>query len=302
MKRTVLSLIASCLLVACMSEESSLPDVETVDGALHFRDVEAFSRTIESLQAGGAQDLLEFEERMGFRDSLRRSAQYSDKDATSPLPVNIKDDVFAALVNSRGIFYVAGTIHKIGADYEYALKGGTESELSLLLAAGGASRDDGRLAVHRIGGRDSKQAISANAFSGIDSVIDDIGTDPGGNAKRVVKEAWSRNYLLYASNGVNLTTQSYRRTCGLCSKKWRDSAVSYLKVAVHSRQYSSITGSGMWFELNKQEEVYSYHHIQKVMDYVAGTGVWIDTDYIDCTYTYVPDDGVRHDDFIHWGS
>lgn len=300
MKRIVMSLAVFCLLAACISDESSAPEVEVKDGALHFRDAAVFSSIISSLHAGGPQELQAFEERLGFHDSLRRAASARGEAEVSL--VNIKDDAFATLVNSRGVFYVAGTIHKIGADYEYALEGGTEEELSHLLSAGGASAAASRLSVHRIGGRDSKQAISANAFSGIDSVIDAIGTDPSGNAKRVVKEAWSRNYLLYASNGVNLTTQSYRRTCGLCSKKWRDSAVSYLKVAVHSRQYSSITGSGMWFELNKQEEVYSYHHIQKVMDYVAGTGVWIDTDYIDCTYTYVPDDGVRHDDFIHWGS
>ncbi len=300
MKRMVMLLLVHGLLAACVSEDPSVPEVEVQDGALHFRDAEAFARTISALHAKGARELQAFEERLGFHDSLRRASttRKEDEDAL----VNIKDDAFATLVNARGVFYVAGAIHKIGADYEYALQGGTEEELESLLATGVAGRDDRRLAVHRIGGYDRKQELSPNAFSGIDSVIDDIGTDPGGNAKRVVKEAWSRNYLLYASNGVNLTTQSYRRTCGLCSKKWRDSAVSYLKVAVHSRQYSSITGSGMWFELTKQEEVYSYHHIQKVMDYVAGTGVWIDTDYIDCTYTYVPDDGVRHDEFIHWGS
>lgn len=300
MKRTVLLLLVHCLVAACMSDDMSTPEVEVKDGALHFRDAETFSRTISSLHAKGVKELVAFEERMGFHDSLRRATSTHKEGEVSP--VNIKDDAFATLVNSRGVFYVAGTVHKIGAEYEYALQGGTEEELDLMLSTGISAEDERRLAVHRIGGHDSKPEISPQAFSGMESVIDDIGTDPGGNPKRVVKEAWSRNYLLYASNGVNLTTQSYRRTCGLCSKKWRDSAVSYLKVAVHSRQYSSITGSGMWFELTKQEEVYSYHHIQRVMDYVAGTGVWIDTDYIDCTYTYVPDDGVRHDDFIHWGS
>ena len=273
-------------------------ELRVEDGAIHFRDIDAFSRIMSRLHDHGVSSLDEFEQQIGFSDSLR-SARLEQEHDPSLDAIDIKDAFFATAVNRRGVFYIGDTVHKIGSEYEYAQEGGDEESLARLIADNEAS-PRGNLIVHRILGQDRRQASLLPHFSGMESIIKGIGTDPGGAPKRVVMEAWSRNYLTYASNGVNLTTESYRKTCGLCSKKWRDSAVPYLKVTVQSRQYSSITGTGYWFVLNSEEEVYSYHHIQEVMDYVVGTGVWIDTDYIDCTYTYIPDDYIRRDDFVHW--
>jgi hypothetical protein len=115
-----------------------------------------------------------------------------------------------------------------------------------------------------------------------------VGSEP----KRVVMDAWSRNYALYASNGVNITTESYRKTCGLCAKKWRDSAVEFLKVDATTVCYPSVNGVGGWETVSKSAQVTSYHHVQQVLEYVVAVvgAAWIDTQFIDCTYTYKRDD------------
>jgi hypothetical protein len=282
--------------------ENQIPvDLKVRDGVVHFENQLAFNKTMELLHKNGPSQLENFERSIGFTNSLR-SKLLSIENEELP-PVNIKDLFFASVVNSEGVFFIGNTIHKITEEFEFAMPNGDEKLLTEALANRTSEKfKDAGIVEHRIISRDFSNAH----FSGESQQSQSLGTDQSGNSKRIVMQAWSRNYLAYASNGVNLNTESYRRTCGLCSKKWRDSAVEYIKVSVESRQYSSITGTGYWFVLNKEEEAYSYDHVQKIMDYVVGTGVWIDTEYIKCTYSWIggssvnPIDYTLYNTFIEW--
>lgn len=292
------------------AEGGRLRGVVVIDNTVHFDDIDAFSEAMDLAHSMGFQRLGEFEKLIGIENSLRSklllaAIEESEGSETGAPSLYPHDLFFASILNENGVFYNGGTIHKVTDEYEYALEGGDEETLERAVASqlGGVSSYPG-LQVHRITDTlaFSKKGSNGplNVLTGMHTIFEDMGTDPGGNPKRACLEAWSRNYLTYASNGVNLTTQSYRKG-GLWGKKdWRDSAVSYMKVDVESRQYSSISGTGYWVTLQEQEEAWSYHHIQEVMDYVVGGGVWIDTDYIDCTYTYVRDNGVTVNKFVHW--
>ncbi len=265
--------------------------------ALRFDSIKAFQETMNYLNSLPIEKLEEYENQLGFANSLRSRLMVSDSEEISDevLKINVKDFRLATVVNSKGIYYIGNVIHKITDSFEFAMENGNEETLL------NAERDDLKvdgLVKHKITGFTSAIPKENGRFSGKESIIIPIANDPSGNSKRVTMEAWSRNYLTYASNGVNLITESFRRTCGLCSRKWRDSAVQYMKVNSVSRHYPSVGGSGLWLILNNQEEAYSYHNIQKVIDYVAGFGVWIDTDYID--YTTIDDANVRRDNFVHW--
>lgn len=303
-------------LAGCGTEDSSsypegesLRGIAVINNTVHFEDVAAFSEAMRVAHSMGVERLGEFEEIIGMENSLRSNLlanRDEEGDELNEHPVGYPHDLFfASVLNADGIFYLGDTIHKVTDDYEYALVGGDEESLNEILASRDGLPAHPGLKVHQITGDLGDEGKEGDApqrvLTGMHTIIRDIGTDPSGNPKRVVMEAWSRNYLTYASNGVNLTTQSYRRGGLFGRKDWRDSAVYYLKVDVESRQYSSIAGVGSgWYVINSQEEAWSYHHIQEVMEYLVGTGVWLDTDYIDCTYTYVPDDGIQRDEFVHW--
>lgn len=264
---------------------------------LRFRSLDSFEETMKYLNSIPLSKLADFEEKIGFFNSLR-SRLMVPEDVEIPeaiTSINVKDLRLASVINIRGVYYIGNTIHKITDDFEYAVEGGNEQILEDAISG----KETNKFIKHKITGFTSSSEGDVR-FSGKESQTIALANDPGGNSKRATMEAWSRNYLTYASNGVNLITESYRKTCGLCSRKWRDSAVQYMKVEVTSRQYSSVTGTGFWFILNESEEATNYHYIQEVMDYVAGPGVWIDTDYIDCTYTTIDDNNVRRDIFIHW--
>lgn len=304
-----LMLLLMLVSISCQNDESDLllrePDLKVIGDAIHFRDLDSFSRTMQSLHERGMGKLNEFEKSIGFQNSLRQYMTDEAKDFAS-LNINIKDLFLATVVNERGVYYIGKSIHKIGAEFEYSLEDGNEIELNKAIAAVDGSEKSGEFRTFRITGYTKNLDIPNGHFSGQESQTQGIGTDESGNSKRIVIEAWSRNYVAYASNGVNLDSESYRRTCGWCSKKWRGSAVQFLRVEVESRQYSSITGYGNWFVLSKTEQAYSTDHIQQVMDYVAGTGVWIDTDYIKCDYIWIggntvrPVDYSQHNIYIEW--
>ncbi len=287
---------------ACVQENESFEtpkqqtaikaEVTVIDGAVHFKDVQAFSNTMTLLHKGGIQKLEDFENSIGFQNSLRSTLVQEDGEE-QVININIKDLYFASVVNQKGIYFIGNTIHKIDSEYEYALSDGNETLLSkaLMLSNANAKKESvNGLVMHKITGIGISSNSSAR-FSGKAEHITYWAIN-NGEPKRVTMDAWSRNYLKYSSNGVNITTESYRKGGALGSKAWRDSKVDYLKVDGTTKCYPSVNGTGGWELISEQAEGYDTHHVQNVFEYVAGVlgGAWLDTDYIDCTYTYTRDD------------
>jgi hypothetical protein len=147
---------------ACVQEHefaepiSFKKEVEVVSGAVHFRDIQSFSSTMAFLHQGGVTQLQEFEQSIGFQNSLRRKlieikeAELDAKIVTDN--VNVLDQYLSTVLNEKGIYFIGSTIHKIGSEFEYSLENGNEVLLETAIKDNDIGGNSGRFFAHQITG------------------------------------------------------------------------------------------------------------------------------------------------------
>ena len=279
-KRTMAVLACLWVLNACTNTQKEVKpvnDAQAVEvvvknGALHFKNQDAFVKTVTKLNEESA-DLDAWEKSLNFTNSLRQV----EGDVES---LDIPDPVFAAILNADGVYYIGKEIHKVTSKYEYVIKDGDEQKLAAITVGNGQNLK--AVVAHEIKFGNAENASNLR-FQGKSTRK----KTPYSYATHLSAhlEAWDRTYALYASVGIRIKGRKKKR------RKWKDDEMWFAEVTWRAfTEVCSASGCSGKSLLTGTSSGRNTKSVSKTINYAAGVGVWHVTEYIEGDFRY-NDDG-----------
>ena len=301
----LLALISSILTISCSDDNFNNED--TIDASInsdglyvenniiHFTSMADFKATIDYLMSIDADRLGEWEETIGFNNSMRK--YYENWVNSEPETIDdrwsiISDPVFASIVNSQGIYSVGDTIHIITYDMEYLITDGDYSKLNMLSDLDILKSTDKSILVYPIERKYSEYDLK---WAGWKSIEKEVGIWD----RRAQLKAWNDTYVGYASCGMRIVgRQQFKNIWG--KWKWKDWYMDWAKVEGTARMNYWITGSTSGvFEYTGSAEGSNTKDVSKTLGYAVGIGAVINCYWIHGTY-YYNESNVSLNWYIEW--
>lgn len=281
---------------SCTKEESDIIDestiadgynskgVKVIDNVVYFKNNDAFTATMNELHEKGRENLEFWEKENAFTNSYRKVLD-DEADMVSAKEdlaedLIIEDPFFAAVVNKDGVFVIENTIHKITYDTEYLISGLNFSKLAEI-KEGNNSKSTSGVTSHPIKRKEFSSPDGAKGVSGTKTRKKNTTSNPPvcRNDISAHLQAWSVNYLAYASAGIRIKGRKLK------NGNWKNDKMWYAKVDGCAEGFAN--NQGPFFECGSKSKE-NKKRVEKVLIMtIPGT---INTDRIECTYTY-EDDG-----------
>lgn len=255
--REVLAIIA-CLWVftACNNTQNEVAptnqvqqteDIIVKNGALHFKNEAAFLKTVARLNDEGS-DLATWEKSLNFDNSLRKAQEEAPEQNEV---LDIPDQVFAAILNKDGVYYIGNEIHKVTPKVEYTIKDGDAKKLQAI--AQGNVQNLKNVEAFKVKFGTTTQKPNAR-FQG-KSILRKAPYPNTATHLSAHLEAWSRGYALYSSVGVRIKGRKYKRGGAFGRRKWRDDDMWFAEIGGQGYRFvyllQAVVEQGLSLALNQ---------------------------------------------------
>lgn len=291
-KKTMLAIACfAMLLQACNTQKTEVApnnlntsDVSVKNGALHFKNLDAFVKIVNQLNDGDL-NLETWPASIGFENSLRKSEKENALD--------VPDPVFATVLNTDGVYFIGDEAHRVTAKYEYSTKAQNVDQLLKIAIDSEDDKISGVKAHKIIFGAAAEKFNAQNVrFQGLEPRIKYVYRNrPVPYATRydlrAVLEAWSRTYVFYSSVGIRIKGEKEEKG-GLFNKlKWRENVMDYAYINYEARTKSCINGNCTPMgTVSDMDFKYNVSELSITIDKASGTSAWHVTEYIKGDFAY----------------
>nr|WP_294894088.1 hypothetical protein [uncultured Pedobacter sp.] len=214
------SFLAICLplIFTSCKKNDSIPEkgetgIEVREGMLSFSNQEVFSNTLKMLSAKNLSEVDTWLSQFGYKSLNSDTTDEQNR-------IFIYDPLFRRILNDKYSVKIGNDIFFIKDGSEYLINDGNMSTYSTLQNGG----SEGSVNNVKI-----KSLNPASVELKVESISPFQGTRgyyspeyDNGRPERIYMEIYSQSFAVYASQGVLIRGQAYRRGGVFGSKKWRD--------------------------------------------------------------------------------
>lgn len=262
-----------------------------INDIVHFKNREAFKRTIDELHSNGRNTLKDWESKVCFDYSLRKLNDNDTINEPYPNDAIIQDPFFATVVNQDGLFVIADSIHKITFKTEYIIPNYNFRKLKELNSNNGlksAIVDEEIVKFDITRGKTDPLTKSVTWWNTREK------SDPCGYCHLSAHvKCWCVNYVAYSSVGIRISGRKANDVPN-CSDFRNDrmwlAEVDGCAWARPGNFPPEFLGTYCGSSLNDDE-----YNVDKTLLYQVGTSIYcekIEADY------YYSDDGICYNE--HW--
>lgn len=299
--KKTLAIVACCwTLNACtnntqneVSPANSLTNNEVVvkNGALHFKDMDAFVKTTSQLN-DGTLDVNLWLKSIDFKNSLKQTqaAKIAKGEELDNEDLEVPDPVFASILNADGVYFIGDEAHKVTTQYEYVTNAQEATKLSNINTSSTLAEVPG-VKAHKVKiGQIEKQSnarllgkVTRERFPYADRPVPYATR----NDLKAQLSAWSRTYAVYSSVGISITGRKYSKDGLFGSLQWRDDEMDY--ASINWSALTKVCHSGGCSEQGLLTGfVYANNEktVSKTINTAYGAGIWHVTAYVEGEFKY----------------
>ena len=255
-----------------------------------FKDYNSFQELMSILNSDKKTKLDNWVKYIGFDNSML----LAERDSNYIPPTTIEDPIMKAIVNKNGVFVIGEKIYKIMKDTVYTILDGNYETLTKIENGNLSNIDnvskfytENRIANSKIFSGQSEfymyllngsfiKSSSSNIYDGNKYVND-----------RVRISAWSRNFGLYSSNGIQEEYQNKTKNIwGNVTWKAGNQIDHGIINGTTEGRYASLLEPWLPFYVSGSDEEYLVTRVDKTLFYQAIQGTTIETNYINGAYQF----------------